>query len=88
VRLADPPRRIGTNGQHLSLRFVQHGVTLRAVAFGGGEWEQELVAVEGPLSVAFQPVINHFRGRQTVEMHLSDWRPDTGNRSSDAAFVV
>jgi single-stranded-DNA-specific exonuclease len=88
VRLADPPRRIGTNGQHLSLRFVQHGVTLRAVAFGGGEWEQELVAVEGPLSVAFQPVINHFRGRQTVEMHLSDWRPDTGNRSSDTAVVV
>ena len=61
-----------------SLRFEQHGVTMRAVAFGGGEWEQELVAVDGPLAVAFQPVINHFRGRQTVEMHLSDWRPQNG----------
>ena len=66
---------MGTNGHHLSLRFEQHGVTMRAVAFGGGEWEQELIAVDGPLSVAFQPVINHFRGRHTVEMHLVDWRP-------------
>jgi single-stranded-DNA-specific exonuclease len=77
VRLAEEPRRIGTNGQHLSLRFEQHGVTIRAVAFGGGEWVEELVAAEGPLAVAFQPVINHFRGRQTVEMHLADWRPET-----------
>ncbi len=78
VRIAEPPRRIGSNGQHLSLRFEQHGVTIRAVAFGGGEWEQELVGVDGPLAVAFQPVINHFRGRHTVEMHLSDWRPQNG----------
>jgi single-stranded-DNA-specific exonuclease len=79
VRLADTPRRMGTNGQHLSLRFEQHGVTMRAVAFGGGEWEQDLISADGPLAVAFQPVINHFRGRQTVEMHLSDWRPQKCN---------
>jgi single-stranded-DNA-specific exonuclease len=47
------------------------------VAFGGGDWETELAAVDGPLDVAFQPVINTFRGRQTVEMHLADWRPQT-----------
>lgn len=74
VRLADPPRRMGSGGQHLSLNFEQHGVRIRAVAFGCGDWEQQLNAVEGPLSVAFQPVINDFRGRQTVEMHLADWR--------------
>ena len=74
VRLADPPRRMGTSGQHLSLNFEQHGVRIRAVAFGCGDWEQQLNAVEGLLSVAFQPVINDFRGRQTVEMHLADWR--------------
>jgi single-stranded-DNA-specific exonuclease len=79
VRLVEEPRRMGAGGQHLSLRFEQHGVTIRAVAFGGGEWVEELIAVEGPLSVAFQPVINHFRGRQTVEMHLSDWRPQNAN---------
>ena len=69
VRLAEPPRRIGTTGQHLSLRLEQHGVALRAVAFGGGDWEQDLDRRNGPLAVAFKPVINSFRGRQTVEMH-------------------
>jgi single-stranded-DNA-specific exonuclease len=76
VRLAEPPKRIGTNGHHLSLRFEQHGVALRAVAFGGGDWAEEIGAASGPLSVAFKPKINHWKGRQTVEMELSDWRCD------------
>jgi single-stranded-DNA-specific exonuclease len=76
VRLAEPPKRIGSTGRHLALRFVQHGVSLRAVAFGGGDWEQDLTSASGPLAVAFKPVINHFRGRATVEMHLADWRCD------------
>jgi single-stranded-DNA-specific exonuclease len=49
-------------------------VALRGVAFGGGDWEQDLVDANGPLSVAFKPVINSFRGRHTVEMHVADWR--------------
>jgi single-stranded-DNA-specific exonuclease len=75
VRLAEPPRRIGSTGRHLALRLVQHGVALRAVAFGGGDWEQDLADASGSLAVAFKPVINHYRGRQTVEMHVADWRP-------------
>jgi single-stranded-DNA-specific exonuclease len=78
VRLAVPPKRMGSHGQHLDLRFEQHGVTMRAVAFGCGDWEQELSTIDGPFAVAFQPMINHFRGRQTVEVHLSDWRPGNG----------
>ena len=74
VRLMEPPRRIGSTGRHLSLRLEQHGVALRAVAFGGGDWEDELNGTQGPLAVAFKPVINNFRGRQTVEMQLADWR--------------
>ena len=74
VRLTEPPRRIGSTGRHLSLRLEQHGVALRAVAFGGGDWEQDLNGANGPLAVAFKPVINNFRGRQTVEMQLADWR--------------
>jgi single-stranded-DNA-specific exonuclease len=76
VRLAEPPKRIGSTGRHLALRFVQHGITIRGVAFGGGDWEQDLTNASGPLAVAFKPVINHFRGRATVEMHLADWRCD------------
>jgi single-stranded-DNA-specific exonuclease len=76
LRLAEPPKRIGATGHHLALRLEQHGVSLRGVAFGGGDWEQDLSVASGPLAVAFKPVINSFRGRQTVEMHIADWRSD------------
>ena len=76
VRLAERPKRIGGAGRHLSMMFDQDGVRMRAVAFGGGEWEQELAACDGELSIAFCPVINRYRGRASVEIHLTDWRRD------------
>lgn len=74
VRLASPPRRMGGSGRHLSLELEQFGVKLRAVAFGAGDREEELAGYEGPLEVAFKPIINTFRGWRTVEVHLEDWR--------------
>jgi len=76
VRLAGEPKRIGNTGRHLSMTFDQHGVKMRAVAFGGGEWHEALTRVDGPMSIAFRPVLNHFRGRTSVEIHLDDWRVD------------
>ncbi|QDU90886.1 Single-stranded-DNA-specific exonuclease RecJ [Pirellulimonas nuda] len=73
VRLVGEPRRIGGAGRHLSLEVEQHGVRLRGVAFGQGDWEEPLRAARGPLAIAFRPVLNRFRGRATVEMHLRDW---------------
>ncbi len=75
VTLDEPPRLIGSGGRHLSMRLRQHGVTLRAVAFGGGEWAGELSTLDRPVDVAFRPVINRFRGRRNVELHLVDWQP-------------
>jgi single-stranded-DNA-specific exonuclease len=72
--LVEPPRAIGGGGRHLSLRLAQHGVTFRAVAFGGAERVEELTA-GGCLDIAFRPVINHFRGRHNVELQLVDWQP-------------
>lgn len=74
--LVEPPRAIGGGGRHLSLRLSQHGVTFRAVAFGGSERAEELLA-GGCLDVAFRPVINHYRGRHNVELQLVDWQPAT-----------
>jgi len=74
VRLASPPRRMGGAGRHLSVDLEQAGVKLRAVAFGAGDREEELLRVDGPLEVAFRPVINTFRGYRSVEMHLADWK--------------
>jgi single-stranded-DNA-specific exonuclease len=78
VLLIDAPKRVGNSGQHLQMRFEQHGVRMRAVAFGGGEWQDELAAVDGPLNVAFRPTINEFGGRRTVEMHIADWQASVG----------
>ncbi|HND55862.1 MAG TPA: DHHA1 domain-containing protein, partial [Pirellulaceae bacterium] len=75
VRLAEPPRRIGSGERHLSLKLQQHGVQIRCVGFGHGESADEIAQCPGTLDVAYRPVINDFRGRQNVELHLVDWRP-------------
>lgn len=74
VRLAGGVKRMGATGRHLSMMFDQYGVKMRAVAFGGGDWEEELTRIDGPMSIAFRPVLNSFRGRTSVEIHLTDWR--------------
>jgi len=73
VALAGEPTRIGGGGRHLSMKLAQQGVTLRAVAFGGGDWSDDLQRVTQPMSVAYKPVINEFRGRRSVELQLVDW---------------
>ncbi len=78
VVLEGPPRVIGEGGRHLMMRLLQHGVRMRAVAFGGSEWLDDLLEVGGPLDVAFRPVINTFNGLRRVELHLVDWRPSKG----------
>ena len=74
VELGEPPRRMGGGDRHLSAKISQHGVTLRSVAFGQGDWAEELVQLPGPFDIAYKPVINDFRGRRNVELHLVDWR--------------
>jgi single-stranded-DNA-specific exonuclease len=74
VTLTEPPKRIGGGERHLSLRLDQHGVQLRAVAFGGGDWASDLAQVGGPIAVAFRPFVNHFRGRKSVELQVCDWQ--------------
>ena len=46
-------------------------------AFGNADWAEELEKLDGPIDVAFRPVINEFRGRRTVEMQVVDWRVST-----------
>ena len=80
VTLVEPPKTIGGGDRHLAMRLSQHGVTLRAVCFGGGERKDELANLSGPLEVAFRPVINSFRGYQSVELQVVDWRPQGAGR--------
>ena len=70
-------KRMGGGERHLSVKVTQYGKTLRAVAFGQGDWAEELDQVEGQIDVVFKPVINEFRGQRNVELHLEDWRQIT-----------
>jgi single-stranded-DNA-specific exonuclease len=74
VRLAEPPKRMGGGEKHLALKLVQHRTTMRCVAFGHGESADELAAQNTPLDIAYKPVINEYRDRLSVEVHLVDWR--------------
>lgn len=84
VEVSGKPRKMGEGERHLDLRVRHYGTTLRAVAFGKGEWADEIEAADGPISICFAPVINRFRGRENVEMHLIDWQPvDSASSLSD-----
>ncbi len=75
VRLDEPARKMGGGDRHLSVKFRQGSKVIRGVAFGAGEWCDELNSVSGPIEIAYRPVINDFRGFQKAEVHLVDWRP-------------
>jgi single-stranded-DNA-specific exonuclease len=81
VQLAAPPKRMGEGGRHLSLKLTQHDVRINAVAFGHGDWAEELEQSEsGCFDFAFRPSINEFRGRRSVQLLIADWRESSLDR--------
>ncbi len=76
VELAGAPRTMGEGDRHLDLRIRQHNVTLRAIAFGRGEWAEEIAAANGPIAIGFTAGINRYRGRESVELMLQDWQAE------------
>jgi single-stranded-DNA-specific exonuclease len=86
VTVAEPPKKIGGGERHLAVRLSQHRTSLRAVGFGLGDRIEELEHCSGPLDIAYRPVINEFRGRQSVELQLVDWRvSEVAGRTTAAA---
>jgi single-stranded-DNA-specific exonuclease len=67
-------KRMGGGQRHLTVTLTQFNKQMRCVAFGQGDWAEELDQVSGPIDVAFKPVINEFRGQRNVELHIEDWR--------------
>ena len=78
VELAEPPRKMGEGERHLDLRVRHYGKVMRAIAFGRGEWADEIAAVEGAISISYAANINRFRGQENVELKLLDWQPADG----------
>jgi single-stranded-DNA-specific exonuclease len=75
VRLDEPSRRMGGGDRHLTVKLRQGATVMRGVAFGAGDWCDDLNACEGPIEIAYRPVINEFRGFKKVEIQIVDWRP-------------
>ncbi|MEM9943444.1 MAG: single-stranded-DNA-specific exonuclease RecJ [Planctomycetota bacterium] len=80
VQLAEPVKTMGTEGRHLALQLKQHNARIRAVAFGKGDWLEDLKDSDQLFDFAFEPMINDFRGRQSVELKLIDFRPSTSHK--------
>lgn len=76
VQLANPPKKMGEGERHLSIFVRQYGDRMRGIAFGKADWADEMVKHSGPISICFQPTINRFQGRESVEFHLIDWQPE------------
>lgn len=84
-RLARPPKTMGEGDRHLSVEIDHYGTRMRAVAFGKGEWAQELSDHSGAFDISFAPNINSFRGYEKVELRLVDWRAHESEPAPTAA---
>jgi len=71
VRLAGPPRKVGTKGQHLQLIITDNTTAVRCIGFRFGNLEKELLDREF-FNVAYQPQLNNYNGSSNVEFVLED----------------
>ncbi len=77
LRLAEPPRTVGSDGTHLVLQLRRGAHVLKAVFFGAAARAGELRMGE-PVHVVGTPRWNVFRGERKLELELADFR--TGPR--------
>jgi len=71
--LAYEPRCVGKTGEHLQAVFAQNGSTIRAIAFGQADRAEDLKQ-HRRCRVAFEPLINEYQGRQSVDLRVLDFR--------------
>jgi single-stranded-DNA-specific exonuclease len=71
VRLAGPPRRVGSGREHLQLAITDNTATIRCIGFRLGKLEKKLLENEF-FDVAYQPQINTYNGNSNVEFVLTD----------------
>jgi single-stranded-DNA-specific exonuclease len=77
LRLAEPPRTVGSDGSHLVLQLRRGAHVLKAVFFGAAARASELRMGE-PVHAVGTPRWNVFRGERKLELELQDFR--TGPR--------
>ena len=73
LRLAEPPRTIGSDGSHLVMQLRRGAQVLKALFFGAASRAGELRMGE-PVHAVFTPRWNVFRGERRLELELVDFR--------------
>ena len=77
VTLAEPPKQMGANGKHLSLRLRQDHEGgrrwMRGVWWSAGERASDLAA-GAHLDLAIEPKLNEWNGQTSVEAEIRDIR--------------
>ena len=71
VRLACPPRKVGSAGEHLQLTITDNVSTIRCIGFQFANLEKKLLERDC-FNVAYQPQINTYNGNNNVEFVLAD----------------
>jgi len=71
VRLSAPPRKVGTNGEHLQLAVTDNTASVRCIGFGMGGMEKKLLEKDF-FNVAYEPQINTYSGVSSVQLVLKD----------------
>ena len=69
--LADEPRRIGKENQHVKLVVTDGRVKVETLWWNAADRELP----DGRFDLAFRPKINEFRGNRKPQLNLLDWRP-------------
>ncbi len=71
IDLAEEPRCVGRSQEHLQVSFRQNGTRMKGIGFGQAA-NFENIKEHRRCRVAFEPIVNDFRGRRSVEMQIID----------------
>lgn len=72
-------RKIGKDGSHLRLTVTDGTVTYDAVAFRQAHWAD---AMPERIDILFSLEVNHYQGRQTLQLNIQDIKPSEANPQS------
>jgi single-stranded-DNA-specific exonuclease len=87
VRIAGAPRRMGRQGEHLSLQFTKNGRARRAIGWRMGPMADALGRAKS-CGIAFTARISTYTGQPEVELHIRDlWVGRYGDEAAAREFA-
>lgn len=81
VELSGDPRCVGKKEEHLQFSVRQNGTAMKAIAFRMAEHAQ-MLRDHRRCDLAFEPILNSFRGQTNVEMQVIDIRPAAADNAN------